>query len=658
MKEQGSGVRDQGSGGGPLRGWLPIGPAVILVAAMVAVAPLLVRGDSCGHDFDFHLVSWFDALNSWRHGIVYPHWTASANYGAGEPRFVFYSPLTWMMGAALGIVLPWTLVPVALTFLLLAGTGLAVRALGREALGEGAATLAGCVALYSGYALFTAYERTAFAELAGGVWIPLVLLYALRRSRSSDSDSQAGKQCCDLKEQSEEQTSGAKAHIDSVGLIPGLKSRPTVRTELSSLALLIRGRSCEFDGSVVLLALAVAGAWLSNPTVGVMACYLLAAVVLVRLLVERSWKPLLRASAGAALGMGLIAIYLVPAAYEQRWVDIHQVTEDPEQTLENNWLFAVHADPQMAIHDRVLHTASMIAVAMIAVAVVGLLVCWLRGRLPGARGWWVPLAVVPFAVLLLQFPVSHLVWNMLPEVRFLQFPWRWLVVLEAPMAIFVAAAVWPGAAERNWRRVAVGLAAAAVFAVMTAWAARDLFQVCDVEDSADSMASVYRAGAGFIGTYEYEPMGADNSEVARGLPLACLVSDPAIKLGQDAKTPDAPPEWNAGQGSCEATFKAAQDLGPEHLRIAGTMEHAGYLVLRLRSYPAWDVRVNGRAVSALPMREDGLMAVAVPEGQVNVTADWKTTTDVVVSRWLSGLSALLLVGLCMVERRSRGARLS
>ena len=88
-----------------------------------------------------------------------------------------------MLGAALGALLPWTLVPVALIFLLLAGTGLATRALARQALTDGAATLAGCVALFSGYALFTAYERTAFAELAGGFWIPLVLLYALRDCR-------------------------------------------------------------------------------------------------------------------------------------------------------------------------------------------------------------------------------------------------------------------------------------------------------------------------------------------------------------------------------------------------------------------------------------------------------------------------------------------
>ena len=60
--------------------------------------------------------------------MVPPAATPSANFGAGEPRFVFYSPLTWMLGAALGFVLPWTLVPVVMTFLLLAGTGLVASA--------------------------------------------------------------------------------------------------------------------------------------------------------------------------------------------------------------------------------------------------------------------------------------------------------------------------------------------------------------------------------------------------------------------------------------------------------------------------------------------------------------------------------------------------
>ncbi len=62
------------------------GPAVILLAAAVAIAPQLVRGNSCGHDFDFHLVSWLDCLNSWRHGILYPHWAPQRQLWRPESR--------------------------------------------------------------------------------------------------------------------------------------------------------------------------------------------------------------------------------------------------------------------------------------------------------------------------------------------------------------------------------------------------------------------------------------------------------------------------------------------------------------------------------------------------------------------------------------------
>ncbi|MEA2264139.1 MAG: hypothetical protein QOJ51_6964, partial [Acidobacteriaceae bacterium] len=138
-----------------------LGPALILLVAAMASALMVLHGPYCGDDYQFHLVSWLDAQQSWRHGIPYPHWTPSANYGAGEPRFVFYPPLTWMLGAALGLVLPWSLVAVAMTFLLLSATGFATFSLARQLLPDAPATLAACAALFSGYALFTAYERSA-----------------------------------------------------------------------------------------------------------------------------------------------------------------------------------------------------------------------------------------------------------------------------------------------------------------------------------------------------------------------------------------------------------------------------------------------------------------------------------------------------------------
>ena len=110
------------------------------------------------------------------------------------------------------------------------------------------------------------------------------------------------------------------------------------------------------------------------------------------------------------------------------------------------------------------------------------------------------------------------------------------------------------------------------------------------------------------------------------------------------------PAWTAAQGACEATFATAGNP-PEHLRIAASTPHAGYLILRLRSYPAWRVAVNGRPFASLPRRDDGLMAVPVPQGPVDLTVDWTTTPDVVAGRWLSALAVLLLTGLWFLERR-------
>jgi hypothetical protein len=664
------------------------GPALILLAAAVAVAPQLARGPSCGHDFDFHLVSWLDANASWRQGIPYPHWTPSANFGAGEPRFVFYPPLTWMLGAALGFILPWTLVPAALNFLLLAGTGLAARALARQLLPDGAATLAGCVAIFSGYTIFCVYERSAFAELAGGVWMPLILLFALRGFSSSGSVGDAG------------------------GSVPSHPSLEKSEGWSTRILLALSGAAT--------LAVAVAGAWLSNAPVGVMACYLLAAVAVGAAVLRRSWVPLMRAGVGAALGLGLAAVYLLPAAWEQRWVAISQAVDDPGERIENSFLFARHADPALAMHDIELHKVSLIGAVMIALAVLGIFVVWWRGRngnagpstphpsdedlslltpvplrsaqgdrsklitqddksescaptLPGPqvrgtggthseRNFWILLALIPVAILFLQLPVSLSVWNLLPKLRFLQFPWRWLVALGAPMGIFVAAAVWPGKSVRRLVRIAIGVACTAIFIAMTALGGGRYYQPCDEEDNVTAMAAVDRSGAGFAGTSEYAPVGADGTMIATHLPGACLVDDPTTELGvAAADVPDAIPDWQPAQGSCSATFDFSQHparTGAEHFETKGVTGRAGFLVLRLTRFPAWRVAVNGRTVTDLPLRADGLIAVPVLQGAVTVTTDWTATPDVLAGRWVSLVSVLLVTGLWLLERKRKRPHLS
>ena len=575
------------------------GPAVILLAAFAASVPQLVHGNSCGHDFDFHLVSWLDAAHSWRQGILYPHWAPSANYGAGEPRFVFYPPLTWMLGAALGLALPWKAVPIALTFLLLAGTGLATRALARYVLDEGPATLAGCVAIFSGYALFTAYERSAFGELTGGFWIPLLLLLALRDRNATG--------------------------------------------RLWQRAL---------DGSAALLALVVAGAWLSDVPLGVMASYLLAVFALAVALLNRSWAPVLRAAAGTVTGLGLSAFFLTPAAVEQNWVAVRDATDEPGMLIENSWLFARHADPLLQLHDVELRKVSIIALSMLAVALASFILAWKRRSISRQRGAWIALALIPAVVLFLMLPASLPVWNLLPKLRFLQFPWRWLVAVEAPLGVLFASAVWTE--NRKTRGVMLALCAGAAL-LLSAFTApgRLFFQPCDEEDAVWAMLDTYHTGTGFEGEDEYAPPRADTALLATDLPDACLSASATTVLGQgdEGLTPD----WSPAQGSCDATFSwstGRRDALAEHLRLDATASHAGYLILRLRSYPAWRVQVNGQAPRSMPERADGLMAVPVAQGPVELTVDWTTTEDVVAGRWLTVIGVALFAGLVWLERRN------
>ncbi|MDE3201643.1 MAG: hypothetical protein KGN79_12065 [Acidobacteriota bacterium] len=579
---------------------------IIGLTALLAIAPEIASGNSCGHDSDFHFSSWQDAHASWQQGDFYPHWTPSGNFNAGEPRFIFYPPFTWMLGAALGFLFPWPQVSIALTWVLLFGAGLATYALARLMLPRGPAAIAGSIAFITSYSLFDAYERTAFGELAGGIWIPLLLLFILRDRNQNGS-------------------------------------------------LLKRA----FDGSTVWLALALAGAWFSDVPLGVMVSYMLAAVAASVAIMRRTWAPVIRASAAVLLGLGLTGIYLAPAVMQQKWVTEKEAMTDPGYQIENSWLFTQHPSlPNFGFHDVELMRVSAIGTANIAFALLCALVAWKRNRLPGPRNVWVLLALIPVAVLLLQLPVSLPVWNLLPKLRILQFPWRWLLLVQVPLSIFFACAIWiDRPLLRKISFVGLGLAMVAVTLVEC----QLFFQVCYPDDEPQSMQKLPAPQRGYQGYDEYAPPYAQDSLVAAFLPDSCLVSSPMTPLGvrQADETPDDPPIWDKSQKSCEAVYPMKYTGHPraEHIQVDFDAPHAGYLVLRLRSYPAWHIALNGKRLTQLPERKDGLIAVPVSAGQGDLRIDWTISDSDIAGRWLSAISLVGLIALFLAERESMPSHL-
>src|ERR1700741_4729030 len=125
-----------------LRGWLGAG-GVSLATALAILAPFFWLGTASGHDIQFHISSWLDAAGQWKEGILFPRWTKWANYGFGEPRFIFYPPLSWMLGAALGGVLPWTWIPFVFVMVVQTFSGISAYALLRRFVSPFSAALLG-----------------------------------------------------------------------------------------------------------------------------------------------------------------------------------------------------------------------------------------------------------------------------------------------------------------------------------------------------------------------------------------------------------------------------------------------------------------------------------------------------------------------------------
>jgi hypothetical protein len=147
---------------------------LIPLAALAAIAPLALGGPSCGKDIAFHMQSWYDAAAQLRHGTLYPRWTFTAAYNAGEPRFTFYPPIGWLLGGLLTVLLPFAAVPIVLAWLALTLAGFAMHRLASGYASPTAALLAACLYLANPPTHPSITARPASCEIFTAAFCPLL----------------------------------------------------------------------------------------------------------------------------------------------------------------------------------------------------------------------------------------------------------------------------------------------------------------------------------------------------------------------------------------------------------------------------------------------------------------------------------------------------
>ena len=528
-------------------------------------------GNASGHDFQFHVASWMEAARQWHAGILYPRWAEWANWGFGEPRFIFYPPASWMMGAAMGFVLPWRVVPGAFIWLAVIAAGLSMRKLAGDWLAGPSLTVAAVLYAANPYQLVMIYYRSDFAELLAGALFPLVLWGAVRVSRGEWR-------------------------------------------------------------KVPLLALIFAGVWLSNAPAAVMATYSLALAIAVGCVLRRSLQPLFSGAAAMAGGFGLAAFYILPAAWEQRWVQIGQAVGDNLRPAQN-FLFTRNNLPEFIAFNR---RVSWVALGAILVTVAAAAFAARRSR-EKRDLWWI-VAAVGAAAIFLMLPLSAPLWRFLPQLRFMQFPWRWLEAMGVAYALFIAAAAGRSRGLRSWLVPALVFAATVATAttlIRTGW-----WDAGDVPEIAEAI----RSGHGYEGTDEYMPLGGDRYQ---------LPGNPDDDSRPDNVSADPAPEvamLDSGSGAV-IPLRGARvriDAWSAERKIISVESAAPVqLAPRLLVYPAWQVEVDGRPARYEPQPATAQMLIPLQAGihriDIRFTRTWDRTFGGAIS--LATVAALLLISL-------------
>src|SRR5262249_55040571 len=268
-----------------------------------------------------------------------------------------------------------------------------------------------------------------------------------------------------------------------------------------------------------------------------------------------------------------------------------------------------------AEHDAFNRVASNVAVLLLAWVAIGLIAAYRSERRENSqvpRGVLHALSGLTIAVLLLVLPITAFAWNYLPELRFVQFPWRWMSVL-AVCAMLLTAATAKGKAK--W-------ISALAIAVVTIGCARYLVRHTwwDTEDMPTLQAAV-QSGEGFEGTDEYDPVGDDHTDLAQKQPHAWFANE----SGHPEPRRDAQifvDRWTADHRVLRVSCA-------DKVRVA----------LRLVDYPAWRVTVNGTPATREHAPGTAQMIVPLPAGESRIEIRFTRTLDRTIGGWVSVLAA-------------------
>lgn len=570
------------------------GLALVLITSLFAVVPLLPRGVPNTADTPAHLFRIVEMALAWQDGIYYPRWAPDMAFGYGAPHFNYAPPLPYFLTMFLhlgGLPLDEAMKWVTILAIFLYSFGMYLFA--RELLGPGPAVVGAAAYLLIPYRLREIYVQGNFGQILALALLPWVL-WGVRRAF----------------------------------VTPGL-------------------------GPLLVIAAAYGGLLMSHNISAMLCTPLVAAYVVLLLLTERAARSEKARRGGLvllafALGMGLAAVFWLPAFAERGFIQLHGVTSGffdfHRNFISLKELLALPAPlDYRAVNPYFPPTIGTAQLLLAALALAGLLRAALRGGGEATVIGHSAFFAVGFALCsFMALPDSTPVWEIVPLLELAEFPWRCLGPAVLCGAFLAGAAIYLWQGRRLW------VTGAALLAIVLL-AAPYLFP--------RQPFIVYPAlGAKEIVAYEVESGLVAMTSSGEFLPAWATPQPAGSPMLQDYEAGQQPQKFDESSLPSGATARQTQlDAVGARFTIATPQQFTARL--HMLYFPGWRAYLDGAEVPLEISRPGGFILVDVPAGSHDLLLRFGDTPVRTAANYLSVVSVLAWLGLfslALLRRRRAG----
>ena len=557
------------------------------------ITPLLRWGaTACTHDGHLHYHRVVAMMHAWREGLLFSRWLPDLAFGYGYPFFIYREPLPLYLTLwphLLGLPLPAAINIFYLLSILASGwfTYLWVR----DFFGSPAGIVSAVAYMAAPYQLIDALVRGNQVESLALALFPLILW------------------------------SGRNFMLN--GRVRWLF---TATLGLAALALSHNISLLLFTPALVLYLLFTG--WHA----------------------QQAWTQFLwRLFLVVGLGLGMTSFYTAPAVVEIDEVTLTLSTSNRNNDFHFNFAALSEILAPVTPEDPDLINPPLpirLGWAPVALALLGLLsLIW--NRRPEQQRHIAFMALGAAGYLFFALPLSERLWEALPLIEFVQFPWRFVGRAALPVAVMAGAPFASGLRPVRFDpRRAIPLAAA--LGLLLLEAVPLLYPTYCIEEPYPTIHDVhaYEQESGMVGV---DPVGSY-------FPITVEERPQSSPLLEDYAAGRAPRRFDeralpAGADLLEASY---DPLGVVAVVDSPEAFQARYLSF---SFPGWTASVDGASVPVTPEDATGLITFPVPAGRHTLAVNWGLTP---LRAFFAAISMVATLGVAfvtvMLARRSREQR--